>query len=85
MFIAPLLITAAVGYWVLERAEHEKGRVRTIGRIVAALILLISAAGVACKVYAYSTGVKGWWCPMGKAGCALWKSQEVVPQPSERK
>ena len=71
MFIAPLLITAAVGYWVLERAEHAKGRVRSIGRIVAAVILILSAVGVACKVYAYSQG----WCPVGNMNCPITKGQ----------
>ena len=66
MFIAPLLITAAAGYWVLERAEHEKGRVRTIGRIVAGLILVLSVAGMACKVYTCTNG-----SGMGKSGCPL--------------
>ena len=81
MMIAPVLIAAAAGYWVLERAEHEKGRVRTIGRIVAAVILLVSATGVACKVYAYSRG----WCPSGKLGCPMMRKGAEIPQPSERK
>ena len=65
MFIAPLLATAAAGYWVLERAEHQKGRTREIGRIVAGLILVLSVAGVACRLYAtakYCRASMG--CPM---------------------
>lgn len=67
MMFAPLLLSAAAGYWVLERAEHQKGRIRTIGRIVAGLILVLSLGGVLCKVTACMQG-RGSFCAKGMGG-----------------
>ena len=85
MFIVPLLLTGAVGYWVLERAEHEKGRVRTIGRIVAGLILILSLAGLICKGYWMTTGksLPGAFCPMGKRGGCPMLGGAASGQPSK--
>lgn len=46
-----LMISAAVGYWVLTQAEREKNRVRKLGQYLGFVIILISVFGVACKVY----------------------------------
>ena len=67
-----LLLVAVAGYWVLERAESHKGRLRSIGRLLGGLIILVSLMGVACRVWClatgrtgYGAGGKGWYCPMG--------------------
>ena len=60
--IAPLLLAMVGGYWVVERAEREKGQIRQLGRFVGSLIIVVSLFGVACHVWALVT------CPPGKAG-----------------
>ncbi len=60
--IAPLLLAMVGGYWVVERAEREKGQIRQLGRFLGSLIIVVSVLGVACHVWAL---VK---CPMGKTG-----------------
>jgi len=58
-----LLLSAAVGYWVLERASTQKKDLKTIGQIVGAIIIVVSFAGVACKVYTVSKWGKAIYCP----------------------
>ncbi len=80
--IAGLLLSAAAGYWVLERAEHERGRLKTIGRVVAGLILVLSFGGVVCRFYAVTAGQPGGksWCPFSQG----YLSKETPPaQPSK--
>ena len=62
---ALLLLSAAAGYWVLERASTQKKDLKTIGQIVGTLIIVISLLGVACKVYGLATGKA--YCPPGMA------------------
>ena len=58
--IALLLISAAVGYWVIERANlHQKKNLKLIGQIVGAAIIVVSFLGVACKIYYLSSGQGG--------------------------
>lgn len=54
--IAPLLVAAAAGYWVVTQAEHQKGGVRTLGQYLGVAVILVSVLGVACKLYAITTG-----------------------------
>ena len=65
MHVAPLLFSAAAGYWVLERAQHQRGRLRALGRGIGWLIIVVSIAGVACRSYAMMTGA----CAGGKFSC----------------
>ena len=74
MHMAPLLLSAAAGYWVLERAEHERGRLKTVGRIVAWLVILLSFASVASHL-CYAKRAMG-----GKFGCPF--RGESAPQPA---
>ncbi len=63
---ASLLLTAAVGDWVLERASTQKKNLKTIGQIVGAAIIIASFMGVACKVYSLSQCMKGgYYSPTG--------------------
>lgn len=64
--IATLLISSAVGYWVLTAAGREKNRVKTLGLWLGLLIIIISLAGAACKIAcAIQT------CQMGRSGGAM--------------
>ena len=58
---AGLLLAAAAGYWVLERAETHKKSLRRAGRFIGWVIILTGLLG----------GVCGLLCPGGKAG--YWK------------
>ena len=64
--VGPLLIAAVAGYWVLERAETHKGRLKKLGQFLGGLILVVSLIGVACRVWCLIAGVG--YCPMGKTG-----------------
>ena len=80
--IALLLLSAAVGYWVLERASGQKKDLKTIGQIIGALIIAISFLGVACKVYCLTTGKSS--CPSGmypgKKACPAGLNCPFMPQ-----
>ena len=58
--ISVLLITSAVGYWTLTSAGREKGRVKTLGQYLGFLIIVLSVAGAACKLYCAFSGTA---CP----------------------
>lgn len=59
-----LLLAAAAGYWVLERsASHNKGNLKRVGQAVGWFVILVSLAGVACKVYSLAA-CKGGYCPV---------------------
>ncbi|MBI3088591.1 MAG: hypothetical protein HYY91_06905 [Candidatus Omnitrophica bacterium] len=57
-----LLLSAAAGYWVLERADSHKGDLRRVGKVVGWVVIVSSLIGLACRVWAVSTGAAG--CPM---------------------
>ncbi len=65
--VGPLLLAAVAGYWVLERAETHKGRLRKIGQLLGGLIILVSLVGVVCRVWCLAMCPTGYG-PMGKAG-----------------
>ena len=48
--IVVYLITLAVGYWVMTLAEKEKNRTKTIGKVIAWIIILVSFFGPLCAV-----------------------------------
>jgi len=60
-----LLLSAAVGYWVLERASTHKGQLKHIGFFVGSFLIIVSVLGVLCYVWCASAGKLG-YCPMGK-------------------
>ena len=66
---ALLLIAAAAGYFVLERASAHKGAIKRAGQIIGWGIVLIAAAGIICQALACGSGEwpykKSGWCPMG--------------------
>ena len=62
--VSSLLITSAVGYWVVTQAQKEKGQVKKLGQLLGAIIVLVSLVGVGCKIYVLATG-----CPPGKMTC----------------
>ena len=85
--VALLLLTAAVGYWVLERASNQKKELKMVGQIVGALIIAISLLGVACKIYYLATGKAA--CPPGmypgKRACQAGMNCPFMPQPPSGK
>jgi len=74
------LITAAVGYWVLTAAAKEKGRVKKVGEILALIIILVSLAGIVCRVY--SLAQANGYCPVGKTPCPF-SGRSVPSQPTQ--
>ena len=62
--VSSLLITSAVGYWVVTQAQKEKGQVKKLGLLLGIIIVLVSLVGVGCKIYSLATG-----CPMSKITC----------------
>ncbi|OGX38020.1 MAG: hypothetical protein A3C53_08285 [Omnitrophica WOR_2 bacterium RIFCSPHIGHO2_02_FULL_68_15] len=56
-----MLVSAAVGYWVVTQAEHQKAGVKKLGQYLGIAIILVSVIGVACKVYCITS------CPPGGA------------------
>ena len=68
-----LLVSAAIGYLVLERSEKHKGGLKRVGRLLGSVIIIVSLIGVACRIWYVSTWTKGAWagryCPvMPRAG-----------------
>ncbi|MBI4355410.1 MAG: hypothetical protein HY597_03020 [Candidatus Omnitrophica bacterium] len=76
-----LLISAASGYWVLERASREKGTLKAVGQWVGAIIIFVSLTGVFCGVYTIAKN-RG-WCPLpGKMGaCPFMGTPDAPPAP----
>lgn len=69
--VGTFLISAAAGYWVLTLAGTQKNRVRKLGEVLGLLIIIVSLAGTACKLYFLATGKSpvAIWCPAGKVFC----------------
>ena len=77
--VALLLLSSAVGYWVLERSSSQKKEVKTVGQIVGTLIIVVSLLGVACKIYGLATGKA--YCPPGmKKVCPAGMNCLFMPQ-----
>lgn len=65
---ALFLLTAAAGYWVLERASDQKKDLKMVGQLVGAAIIILSLASFACKTYWMAKYGKGYFkgvCPSG--------------------
>ena len=62
---AGLLLSAVGGYWVLERSQAHKGNLKKIGQVLGTLVMIISFAGVVCKVW-YAVACQSGLCPLGK-------------------
>jgi len=62
-----LLIAAAAGYWVFERASTRKDPAKRIGQWVGGVIMAVSLIGVACQVWCVVGGASG-MCKFGKDG-----------------
>ena len=60
--VAGLLLAAVGGYWVLERAEHHKGSLRKVGKLLGGFIIIVSLLGMVCKIWCLAA------CPTGKGG-----------------
>ncbi len=64
-----LLLGVIGGYWLLERAETHKGELKRIGRLLGAILIVVSLLGVvfsgwtACRWTRHHQGRAGWSCP----------------------
>lgn len=72
---AGFLLAAAVGYWVLERAENHKQGLRRVGRWVGGAIIAIAFVGAACRIIQRLTGTY----PLGTS--ARIRSLPALPTP----
>lgn len=90
---ALLLIAAAAGYVVLERASRQKGGLKRAGQVIGWGIVLVSAIGVVCQVMCLAaggwpchTGMKKGWCPMveSRGGMSMMPSHPVAVPPDAR-
>lgn len=88
-----LLLSAAAGYWVLERAQAQKKDLKHAGRVIGWAIIIVSFIGVACRVWAITMCQTGAcdksWCPMHpkKAGglfCPLTSKASSGELPASR-
>ena len=84
MMSGVLLISAAAGYWVLERAHREKGGLKTVGQWLGAIIIIVSLTGVLCAVYSIVKN-RG-WCPSwpGKMGACPIMGAPGAPPSAKR-
>ena len=86
--VAPLLISAAAGYWVVTQAAGQKARVKKLGQILGWAIVLVSVAGASCKLYYMATGQpfggKGIYCPWGGKACPFAPKSMPAPTQSSR-
>ena len=79
--IGGLLVAAAAGYWVLTASQRERGRVKQLGQWLGLVIVVVSVAGAACKLYYLATG--------GYAGAGVsylcpFTGKTVTPTPPSR-
>ena len=69
MTILLSLWTLALGYFVFAHASALKGEVKSVGRIVGLVVMVLALSGVFCstacktKAMSYDMGSK-WVCPM---------------------
>ena len=81
-----LLFASLGGYWVLERAQKQKGGLRVVGRLLGAAVILVSLLGVACQ--AWGAACHDRYCPMGgmkgKRRCPLTQPDvSTLPVPGQ--
>lgn len=67
--VSTLLVAAAAGYWVLVQSTHQRDRVKMLGQWLGLVIIVVSVAGTACKLYTLATGksMSSMMCPAGKS------------------
>ena len=76
---AALLLTAVAGYWVMERADRHKGGLKTLGKVLGAIVILTSLLGVACAAWCggkscdYGRGMMKGMCPLSAPGSSVAK------------
>ena len=76
--VGVLLLTAVAGYWVLERAETHKGRLKRVGQLLGGFIIIVSLAGAVCRVWCLAMG-KMDYCPVNKTGKGYYPFRSNAP------
>ena len=69
--IAFTLLVIAAGYFVFAHASAQKGEVKTVGRIVGLIIMILALAGVACGICYKAKGMCGGGDMMMKSYCPM--------------
>ncbi len=72
--VSGLLLAAAAGYWVLERAESHKRGLRRVGRWVGGAIIVVAIVGSACRI----AWLAGGPCPWLSGNCS--KTPMTMPR-----
>ena len=80
--VSALLVTSAVGYWVLTLAAKEKEGTKKLGHLVGLIIIVVSLLGVACKVYYQISACSGKYGMMGRGGMSCPFTGKQMPAPS---
>ena len=66
-----LLISLGLGYKILIDALKEKGSLKVLGIVVAAVMMLVSAVGTGCIIsYCTPSIGKKVWCPLSGAAAS---------------
>lgn len=77
--VSGLLVATAAGYWVLTNASKEKGQIKKLGQILGLIIIVVSMAGAACKVYYCVSACQSGGMMSGKAACPFPFSSPPAP------
>ncbi|MBN1899322.1 MAG: hypothetical protein JW827_11140 [Spirochaetes bacterium] len=67
-----ILITLAVGYFVLVKANKEANGLKTIGQVFGWIIIVISIVALVLSLY-YSSG----YLTCGRQGMSMWQQQHM--------
>ena len=82
--LATLMLSAAVGYWVLERSDGHKGELCRVGRLLGSVIIIVSLFSIVLRATA-TCGMSrggGWSCPF-KGKMRGWDEKSMaVPAPA---
>ncbi len=81
--ISTLLITSAVGYWVLIHAQKEKGRIKMLGQWLGLAIIVFSVASTGCKVYCAATGTSCSMMGKGMSKACPFTGKPAESQPAQ--
>jgi len=77
------LLSMAVGYWVLTLADKQNGKIKTLGQVLAGIIIVVSLLGPICKAasalcchngaagYSQSCPFTGGWRHEGMGGSCM--------------
>ncbi len=80
-----LLLAVAAGYWVLLQAQSQKKNLKRAGKFIGWTIIVVSLVGVACRVWAITTGQTGQYPIAGGKFFCPFTPKASSPQPADLK